>query len=342
MGVSSRHTFLAGLTAASMLALAGAAYAGGGMGGGTGGGSPCATSGCGGSGGGAGLPGHGIGSGPGPVLPGVSGGGSSGCCGLQTGTHVPLPGVKVAGPNISVTAPNVSVSHGNIVYGHKSVIRGGKAAAGGETTFLSGGGAYFAPQGIAPSALSKLNVTGGEERYTETVTEQVPVTEEICVDEIREQIAVLPVRAVCLDDSGTPHPASQVTGAREIGASYTGEVYRCMAGTAMQVTIGRLDGNQADFSQAESFACRKGEALVRRATGELTCATQTPQRDCNERSLLRQYGPGIKLIQTRSQVKACVPETRTRMQTVKRQVERVRAHEGGPIVLDGGVGQGVF
>ena len=319
MGVSTRHTFLAGLAAASVFAITGAAWAGGGMGGG----SPCASMGCGNA------------SPPPPPPP------SPGCCGVHKGTNVVLPSVKVAGPHIAVKAPSVSVHHGKIVFGGSTHISG-SVHAKGETTIVSGGGAYFAPQGVAASSLAKLNVTGGEERYTETVTENVPVKEEICIDEITEKIMVRPVRAVCLDDSGTPHPASQVSGARDVSASYSGEIYRCMAGTSMQVTLGQVKDNRVDFSQAETFSCRKGEALVRRATGELSCATQTPQRDCNERSLLRQYGPGIKLIPARAQVKACIPQTRTRMQTVTREVERVRPFESGPIVLDGGVGQGVF
>lgn len=336
MGVPTRNTFLAGLAALSTLALAGVAYAGGG-------GSPCGAMGCGGGNPGPSVPTPTTPSTP--VIPGVNTGGlgSPGCCGnMPKGTNIQLPGVNVAGPTIAVNTPNVGVSGGNIVFNGNKVFSSGNAG-GGQTTFLSGGGAFFAPQGIAPSTLSGLNVSGAEERFMETVTEQVPVSEQVCVNQSRPTVSVRPVQAVCLDDKGTPHPASQVTSERDLGAAFTGEIYRCMAGTSMQVTMGHLNGNTASFDRAETFSCQKGEALVRRPTGELSCTAQAPQRDCNERSLLRQHGSGIKLIQTRASSTQCVPQTRTRMETRTRQVERVRqAEPAGPIVLDGGVGQGVF
>lgn len=335
MGVSTRNTWLAGIAAASLFALGGAAFAGGGMGG-----AGCEGPGCAGSA----MPGGTVLSSPDPVLPGagMGGAGTPGCCGeLPKGQSVVMPNVHVAGPHVSVTGAHVSVSHGKLrVSSQREVSQ--SVSRESEQTFLSGGGAYFAPQGIAPTALSGLNVSGGEERYTETVTETVPVEEEICVDRITHDIKLVPMRAVCIDDTGTPHPASQVSGARRISDTYTGEIYRCMAGTAMQVTLGSASDETAEFVQGRSFSCRKGEALVRQRGGRLICAPQTPQRDCNERSLLRQHGPGTKLVPVKSEVTACVPETRTRMQTVTREVERVRASEPQPILLDGGVGQSVF
>lgn len=331
MGVSSRNKFMGGLAVAAVLALAGAASANGGNGS-----SPCAAAGCGGGNTGATTGGQG------PVFPGAPTG--PGCCNMPGGANVILPGVNVAGPHVSVTSPNVAVHQGSVTVGGPNIITNGHVAGqSSTTTFLSGGGAYFAPQGIAPTTLQNLNVAGAEERYVETVSEQVPVREEICVPQTQHIMSVRPVQAVCLDDTGTPHPASQVSGEREVRESYTGEIYRCMAGTSMQVTIGRINGNQADFSQAQTFACDRGEALVRSATGELSCAPQTPQRDCNERSLLRQHGPGLKLIPARATVEQCIPQTRTRYETRQRQVERVRAPEpAGPIVLDGGVGNSVY
>lgn len=270
--------------------------------------------------------------------------GGPGCCNLPRGANIILPGVNVAGPHVSVTSPNVSVHQGNVTVGGPNIITNGHVVGqSSTTTFLSGGGAYFAPQGIAPSTLQSLNVAGAEERYVETVSEQVPVREEICVPQTQQVMSVRPVQAVCLDDTGTPHPASQISAEREVRESYTGEIYRCMAGTSMQVTLGRVTDNRADFSQAQTFACQRGEALVRTQNGALECAPQAPERDCNERSLLRQYGPGIKLIPARATVEQCVPQVRTRYETRQRQVERVRAAEPvGPIVLDGGVGNSVY
>ncbi|MEM1105486.1 MAG: hypothetical protein AAGH87_03775 [Pseudomonadota bacterium] len=319
MGVSLRNSLLAGLAAGSLLALsvAGGAQADGGM------------------------------SAPGTPMPAAPSFGAPatpkgpGCCGLPSGPNIIMPGVNIAGPNVTVTSPHVSVSQGRVGLGNTQVFVGNSS---GQTTFITGGGAFFAgPQGVPSTTLSNLNVTGGEQRVTETITEQVPVREEICVTPERIEPVIRPIQAVCLDDAGTPHPASQVTGERAIASDYTGELYRCMAGTSMQVTVGEMSGAQPSFDQAQSFACQKGEALVRRASGQLACAVQTPQRDCNERSLLRQYGPGLKLIQTSGSAQQCIPQIRTRMETRQRQVERVRpAPPAGPIVLDGGVGQTVF
>ncbi|MEL6567367.1 MAG: hypothetical protein AAFQ22_03040 [Pseudomonadota bacterium] len=329
MGVSTRNTLLAGLAAISVLGLGGLASAGGGA---------CGASGCGGS--------------PSPVVPGPSvpvtgpampGSGAPGCCGsMPKGPNVIVPGVHVGGPHVTVTGPSVNVNQGKIGLGGNTILVAPQQAQ--STTFLSGGGAFFAgPQGVAPSTLSGLDVSGDEERYMETVTEQVPVQEEVCVRPSHPQTVVRPIQAVCLDDTGTPHPASQVTGERSVAGNYQGEIYRCMAGTAMQVTVGSIENDQPNFEQAQSFSCQKGEALVRRANGQLACAIQSPERDCNERSLLRQYGPGLKLIQTTGSAQQCVRQVRTRMETRQRQVERVREPApAGPIVLDGGVGQSVY
>ncbi|MEO0466885.1 MAG: hypothetical protein AAF216_10100 [Pseudomonadota bacterium] len=330
MAVSTRNTLLAGLAALSLMAIGGVAVAGGPMDGG----SPCGASGC----GTPAMP---------TTPPGTMPGGSPGCCGnLPKGTNIILPGVSVAGPNIAVGGTHVGVKQGNIMFGGSNTIITNNSVVGSSSdgmTFISGGGAYFAPQSVAGSSIAGLTVNGAEERYTETVTERVPVREEICPPRLVQRTSIRPVQAVCLDDTGTPHPASQVSNAREIGSDYNGEIYRCVAGTSMQVTLGRVHEGQADFTQAQSFQCQKGEALVRRADGELTCAAQIPQRDCNERSLLRQHGPGIKLIESKVTEQTCVPQTVTRMQSVSRQVERVRPTTStGNIVLDGGVGQGVF
>ena len=115
-----------------------------------------------------------------------------------------------------------------------------------------------------------------------------------------------------------------------------------MAGTRMQVTLGSVENGEANFDHGQTMACAKGEALVQTAGGELACKPQIPQRNCNERSLLRRSGPGIKVVQTRRAEKQCVPQQRTVMKTVSREVERVRESAPKPMVFDGGVGQGVY
>lgn len=345
MTVSTRNTFLAGAGALALIAIGGVAYAG------NMGGSPCSNGGCGGgmSGGsvtgpgggtvvpGAGMGGHGITYGG-----GMNSGGGSACCGGPKGQGVVIPGVNVAGPNVMVTGPNVTVNQGSLITNNQSFVNNSFLGGGGNDGgfFVSGGGGYFPAPGVAPSSIGALNVEGNTEKYLETVTEQVPTTEEFCDEQISTRQTLRPVQAVCLDDKGTPHPASRVDASQRVPGGYAGELFRCMAGTSMQVTLGSINNGAASFAHGETFSCRKGEALVHQRSGNLACAPQTPQRSCNERSLLRRHGPGIKIVEATTQAKTCVPKTRTVMKSVQRQVERTRQVKGNPMVFDGGVGQG--
>lgn len=348
MGVSTRNIILAGAALSSLAIISGAAMAGGGMGSGSG----CSSS-CGGNGGSGGksgpgavfpgspgvvIPGAGIGQ-PGISLGGANGGGMKG--GMVPNLGVVVPGVNIAGPNINVGGPNINVGGSTLVTNTTNVLDTGLVVQTGRTddTFISGGGGYYSPVGTPPSL---LQFEGETETYTDTVSEQVPTTEEYCADQIRQVSSIRPVQAVCIDDKGSPHPASRPDSSKRVSNGFSGEIFRCIAGTRMQVTIGRLDGTNASFDHAETFACRKGEALVHRPGGDLTCAPQIPQRNCNERSLLRRNSPGIKLVETRGQTRQCIPQTRTTYQTVERQVQRTRQKPGTTLVLDGGVGNGVY
>ena len=64
----------------------------------------------------------------------------------------------------------------------------------------------------------------------------------------------------------------------------------------MQYVLGTFAG-EASFAHGQTVACNKGDALWRGGDGRMQCRPQTPARDCNERSLLRRYGAGIKLVQ---------------------------------------------
>jgi hypothetical protein len=103
------------------------------------------------------------------------------------------------------------------------------------------------------------------------------------------------VQAVCLDDKAVPHPASQVLPERDVAPTFDGEIYRCIAGARMQYTLGEFAG-QASFDHGQTVTCDKGMALYHSADGHLMCRPQKPARDCNERSLLRRYGAGIKVL----------------------------------------------
>ena len=317
MRVSTRHTYLAGAAAAVALAIAGAASAGGG----------CNT--C---------------SAPPPPPPSYSPKPSGPCCQGGRGHGVYVPGVNVAGPNISVTGSNVNVHGGTLNISGQSYLNvaAGASASSEVMAYAGGGGGFSGPAPVAVTSLGKLNVVGGGEVYTETVVEDVPTVEEYCVDEISYKSAYRAVQAVCIDDTGSPHPASQVTGAQSIPGNFSGEIYRCMAGTRMQVTIGSATDGKTNFDHGQTMSCAKGEALVFRSGGNLACAPQTPQRNCNERSLLRRYGPGVKVFETKVADKRCIPQSRTVMKQVTREVQKVRETATGPMVFDGGVGQGVY
>ena len=321
MTVSTRNTLLAGAGLFSVAILGGMAYAGGG----SGGGSPC-------SGGMCGSP-------PPSMHPGGGHGGQ--CCKGPKGPRVHIPGVHVSGPNVMVHGSHVSVHQGSIVSNTQSYLNTSIVGSHESSVVVGGGGGYFPSQGIAATSIGQLNVEGGEETFLETVTEKVPTTEEYCEDKLTIKTVTRPVQAVCIDDKGVPHPASRVDASDRVPAAYHGELFRCMAGTSMQVTLGNVENGTASFAHGETFACRKGEALVHGRGGHLKCAPQTPQRDCNERSLLRRHGPGIKMVEAKLKAKTCVPRTRTVMKTVERQVERVRESKPQSMFFDGGVGQGV-
>ena len=312
MTVSTRNTLLvsAGLFSAALVG--GIAYAGGGNGGGNG---P------------APIPGAGMG-GTNMNQGGGNGSGHGHCCKGPKGPSVIVPGVNVSGPNVMITGSNVSVHQGSYYSSTQSFISTSIVGSGESSVVVSGGGGFYAPQGVGATAIGELHVEGGEETITET--------EEYCEDQISIQTIVRPVQAVCVDDRGVPHPASQVDASDRVPEGYQGELFRCMAGTSMQVTLGSVENGSASFAHGETFACQKGEALVHHRDGRLTCAPQTPERSCNERSLLRRHGAGIKLIQSRVEARTCIPRTRTVTKTVEREAG------GQAMVFDGGVGQGVY
>ena len=154
-------------------------------------------------------------------------------------------------------------------------------------------------------------------------------TRRVCT-EFRSVARVVAVQAVCLDDKAIPHPASQVVPDRDVLPVYEGEVFRCIAGTHMQYTLGLFAGS-ADFSHGQTISCLKGEALYHSATGGLACRLQKPARDCNERSLLRRYGAGIKVLKL-AMARECVAYGTETAQGA------AATSTGEALQLDGGVG----
>ena len=95
-----------------------------------------------------------------------------------------------------------------------------------------------------------------------------------------------------------------------------------------QVTIAQFH-DKISFEGGQTLTCLKGEALYYipgKDAGRLECRPQKPARDCNERSLLRRFGAGIKVL--------------TMVYTEKYTAYRESSHESSSVAmsLDGGVG----
>ncbi len=186
-------------------------------------------------------------------------------------------------------------------------------AAGNGVIYNGGGGSGFYVEQGAGGAIPNLNVESAEAR-------------QVCA-EMRAVVKMAAIQAVCLDDKEVPHPASQVMPDRDVPETYEGEVYRCIAGARMQYTIGAFAG-QASFDHGQTITCDKFQALYHTANGGLACRVQKKERDCNERSLLRRYGAGIKVVKIAAA-----------QQCVAYRTETVAAQSGpAGLVTDGGVG----
>jgi hypothetical protein len=176
----------------------------------------------------------------------------------------------------TLTVVGAATASTNTVTSANAVLSNAASYAGG------GGGGWSMEQG-ASGVIQGLHVEGGE-----------PPSPPVCL-QYRAAERTVAVQAVCLDDKAVPHPASQVMPWRDVPPAFDGEIYRCIAGARMQYTLGDFAG-QASFDHGQTLTCDKGMALYHSADGHLTCRPQKPARDCNERSLLRRYGAGIKVL----------------------------------------------
>ncbi len=238
---------------------------------------------------------------------------SMNCC-QPPGHTVNVPGVNVyQGGSLNVNA-NLTAS----VQATASAAASGSSNGLVNTAILvgggGGGGGYISPG--PQTLLSNLNVEGERRESSYEAT--------------RTRIKKVVIQAVCIDDKTVPHPASQVTPDRDIEDSYDGELYRCIAGTHMQATIADYLGH-ISFDHGQLMDCRKDEALYHSPGGKVECHAQKPARDCNERSLLRRFGAGVKILT---------------MITVEKYTEHreeaSQSSSGGSMILDGGVGGVVY
>ncbi len=244
------------------------------------------------------------------------------------------PGCNTCGGGHNVYVPGINIHVGGSVVVNASASATASAGAGagagagasaGSTVYYGGGthGGYYSGP-VSTGYIQGLNVEGGEARRRASY------------EATRTKFKRVVIRAVCLDDRDIPHPASQVTPDREIDSSYDGELYRCIAGSRMQYVIGAYEGFSESNFGGETYVCGKNEALYYAPGaqgGTMTCRSQKPARDCNERSLLRRYGAGAKILTILTTEKY----TAYREETVREQ-----SSQGLSLSLDGGVGGVVY
>lgn len=248
-----------------------------------------------------------------------------GCCTHPGGPNITVPGIHIGGPSVHVGGPHVRIGgvhlsssvNVNVNASASASAMAQASAINNNSTIVYGGGSWIPPVGRSGGGAAIAGLRLAEE-YERVEEERTRIVEEWRV-----------VRAVCVDDTGTPHPASRPDPDERVDPYFDGEIYRCMAGTAMQVTIGWREGGHDIYDNGQTLVCEKGEALRHAPGGRLYCATEEARRNCNERSLLRMHGPGVKLVYYRYE------ETYT--ETVEQRSEHVSA-SSMTIVLDGGVG----
>lgn len=253
---------------------------------------------------------------------------STPCC--TPGHNVNIPGVNInVGATVIVNA-NASASAGAVAGAGAGAGASAGAGAGATTNVYYGGGShggyYSGP--MSTGYIQGLNVEGGEMRRRASY------------EATRTKLRRVVIRAVCLDDRDVPHPAAQVTPDRDIDNRYDGELYRCIAGSRMQYVIGDYEG-AIDISTngrgAQTFICAKNEALYHTPgagqAGTLSCRPARPARDCNERSLLRRFGAGVKILTL------LTSETYT---AYREEQVRETSASSMSFSLDGGVGGVVY
>jgi len=233
------------------------------------------------------------------------------CCAPPT---PPTPPSVPCCHQVNIPGVNVNVGANVVVSANALAIAGaGAGSRAGSTVFFGGGGSSWSVGEGSAGMIQNLQVEGAQARRT-------------AYQATRTKIRVVVIQAVCIDDQQIPHPASQVTPDRDIDESYEGELYRCIAGTHMQITIADYDG-RISFDHGQIITCAKGEAIYRQRTGEIACRPQKPARDCNERSLLRRFGAGVKIL------KVITVETYTAYRE-----EQVQSVSSFSMTVDGGVG----
>jgi len=247
------------------------------------------------------------------------------CCTPPTPPTPPVtPCCQPPGHSITIPGVEVFVAATVVVNANVQAQASAQAAASGQSMVVVSGGGGGGGGGFTPGnqgLIQNLLVVGGGQLNRESYESSRTITKKVVIE------------AVCIDDKDVPHPASQVTPDREIDDAYDNELYRCIAGTHMQATIAVYNG-QIDFSHGQTLACVKNDALYHAPGGHVECRLQKPARDCNERSLLRRFGAGVKILTMITVEKYSAFR--------EQQTESSSVVTAGAISLDGGVGGVTF
>jgi hypothetical protein len=244
------------------------------------------------------------------------------CCTAPTPPPPPstpccsAPGHSVNVPSVNVyVAPSVVVNASASAYA-SSVANASAGASSGSMIFYGGGGSRFSSGPGAPGLIQNLRVEGGARRTAYSAS--------------RTRIRTVVLQAVCIDDRNIPHAASQVSPNRDVSEGFEGELYRCIAGTRMQWTLADYDG-KISFDKGQTVTCAKKQALYHAKGGIVECRAERPARDCNERSLLRRFGAGVKILKIIT------------IETYQAYREEASSQEASmSLSLDGGVGGVVY
>lgn len=243
----------------------------------------------------------------------------------RSGCTPPAPPSRPVNPHGPIMPGSNAIVNNKVVVNNSvnvnnsvgSGVRYGNIAGG----FYGGGGGYsnWSQTPNYPQAVG-LNVQMTD--VMETYSEQVSSTKTMIV------------RASCIDSKGIPHPASQVTNDKAIASGHAGELYRCIAGTRLVIEMAEYDqalGDKTNFTGGRTIECANGQALWHTG-GQLSCRAQMTARDCNERSLLRKFGAGYKIITLTTM------ESITRTRKVAQSGSCTAGCGMSTMVFDGGVG----
>ena len=160
----------------------------------------------------------------------------------------------------------------------------------------------FATASAQSQAQAVSYVRGGGSSYVTVINRggdfgQLAVTTEtktVCVTQLAT--VVKSIHAICIDARGREHPAVRMLGETWIDSSFDKELYRCLEGAALKVTIGDVvqstQGLAGLFEKGTVLTCGRGEALRHYQDGLVKCAIAEKVPDCTERENMRRFGIG--------------------------------------------------